>query len=139
MGTKKLFTPEEIAILRANKYTLQVTERHISYTYAFKERFWELSLAGYTGIAAFRELGYDPEVLGFERIHNPTKRIRRAAQTPEGLCERAVYGVRAKTAANDETDFEQLPDKSVAKRLQREIVYLQQQMAFKKRLCSPAS
>ena len=31
MGTKKLFTPEEVSILRANRYTLQVTVTHIVY------------------------------------------------------------------------------------------------------------
>ncbi len=33
----------------------------------------------------FRQLGYDPEVLGFERVRNITKRIRHAACTPEGI------------------------------------------------------
>ena len=77
MGTKKKFTPEELKHLQANPYTLRVTADSISYTLAFKEAFWALSLQGYTGTAAFRKLGYNTEVLGFERIHNTTKRIRR--------------------------------------------------------------
>ena len=55
---------------RANPYTLKVSEETISYTLAFKEAFWALSLQGYTGMAAFRKLGYNTQVLGFERIHN---------------------------------------------------------------------
>lgn len=49
MGTKKKFTPEELKHLQANPYTLRVTADSISYTLAFKEAFWALSLQGYTG------------------------------------------------------------------------------------------
>ena len=100
MSTKKQFTPEEIRHLRANPYTRCVTADTISYTLAFKEAFWALSLQGYTGPAAFRKLGYNTEVLGFERVHNTTKRIRREA----------------------------------ARRMRREILCLQQQMAFLKKV-----
>ena len=102
----------------------------ISYTTAFKEAFWNLSLQGYTGTAAFRELGYDLEVLGFERIHNVTKRIRRAAQTPKGLCEDSRCGVKVKRVGFAEADIEGLSQEEAAKRMQHEIIYLQQQMSF---------
>ena len=59
MGAKKKFTPEELKHLQANPYTLRVTADSISYTLAFKEAFWALSLQGYTGTAAFRKLGYN--------------------------------------------------------------------------------
>ena len=59
MGTKKKFTPEELKHLQANPYTLRVTADSISYTLAFKEAFWALSLQGYIGTAAFRKLGYN--------------------------------------------------------------------------------
>ena len=88
MSTKKQFTPEEIRHLRANPYTRCVTADTISYTLAFKEAFWALSLQGYTGPAAFRKLGYNTEVLGFES----------------------------------------------ERRMQQEIMYLQQQMAFLKKV-----
>ena len=96
MSTKKKFTPEEIKHLRANPYTLRVTEDTISYTLAFKEAFWELSLQGYTGKAAFRKLGYNTQVLGFERIHNTTKRIRQAGKSMEGFRESNLRGMRIK-------------------------------------------
>lgn len=93
MGTKKQFTPEESRHLRANPYTRCVTADTISYTLAFKEAFWALSLQGYTGPATFRKLGYNTEVLGFERVYNTTKRIRREAglrkgfmRAPEAAC-----------------------------------------------------
>ena len=87
MSTKKRFTPEEIQHLRANPYTRCVTADTISYPLAFKVAFWALSLQGYTGPAAFRKLDYNTEVLGFQRIQNTTKRIRRETKSLEGLRE----------------------------------------------------
>lgn len=104
MGTKKKFTPEELKHLQANPYTLRVTADSISYTLAFKEAFWALSLQGYTGTAAFRKLGYNTEALGFERIHNTTKRIRREARSPEGFHEGARGGVRIPGGGNSQTE-----------------------------------
>ena len=106
MSTKKQFTPEEIRHLRANPYTRCVTADTISYTLAFKEAFWALSLQGYTGPAAFRKLGYNTEVLGFERVHNTTK----------------------------ETTSADSPSVEAARRMRREILCLQQQMAFLKKV-----
>ena len=85
MGTRKKFSAAEQELLRANPYTEKVTENQISFTLAFKEAFWRLSVEGCTGNMALRKLGYDPELLGFERVHNITKRIRRAGKSPEGI------------------------------------------------------
>ena len=128
-GTRKKFTPEELKHLRANPYTLRVTADSISYTLAFKEAFWALSLQGYTGTAAFRKLGYNTEVLGFERIHNTTKRIRRAAKSPEGLHEGTRGGVRLTGGTGPAA-----PADEAARRMKREILVLQQQMAFLKKV-----
>ena len=77
MGTRKKFTPEELKHLRANPYTLRATPDSISYTLTFKEAFWALSLQGCNGAGAFHKLGYNTEVLGFERIHNTARRMKR--------------------------------------------------------------
>ena len=129
MGTRKKFTPEELKHLRANPYTLRTTADSISYTLAFKEAFWALSLQGYTGTAVFRKLGYNTEVLGFERIHNTTKRIRRAAKSPEGLHEGTRGGVRLSGGTGPAA-----PADEAARRMKREILVLQQQMAFLKKV-----
>ena len=133
MATKKKFTPEEIKNLKANPYTLRVTEDTISYTLAFKEAFWDLSVQGYTGTAAFRKLGYNTKVLGFERIHNTSKRIRQAGKSVEGFREGNPSGIRIKNEQKQQTDFAGTPSNETAKRMQREIVCLQQQMAFLKK------
>ena len=134
MSTKRKFTPEEIQNLEANPYTLRVTEDRISYTLAFKEEFWKLSLQGYTGTAAFRKLGYNTEVIGFERIHNTTKRIRRDAQSIGGLHEGNSGGVYINRSRKSKTDSAESQAEEATKRMQKEIVCLQQQMAFLKKV-----
>ena len=51
MGTRKKFSATEQELLRANPYTEKVTENQISFTLAFKEAFWRLSVEGCTGAA----------------------------------------------------------------------------------------
>ena len=111
-----------------------MTADSISYTLAFKEAFWALSLQGYTGTAAFRKLGYNTEALGFERIHNTTKRIRREARSPEGFHEGARGGVRIPGGGNSQTEGTSAPSDEAARRMKREILCLQQQMAFLKKV-----
>ena len=123
MGARKIFSAEELKRLRANPYTLRATADSISYTLAFKEAFWALSLQGYTGTAAFRKLGYNTEVLGLERIHNTTKRIRREAKSLEGLCEGTRGGVRLAGGMGLAS-----PADEAAGRMKREILMFQQQM-----------
>ena len=134
MSTKKKFTPDEIRDLKADPYTQHVTESTITYTLAFKEAFWQLSLEGYTGPAAFRKLGYNTEVLGFERIHNTSKRLRKAAQTAEGFYGSESGRLRIKRGAGIEANHEDMVSNEGAKRMQREIIHLQQQMAFLKKV-----
>ena len=103
-------------------------------TLAFKEEFWKLSLQGYTGTAAFRKLGYNTEVIGFERIHNTTKRIRRDAQSIGGLHEGNSGGVYINRSRKSKTDSAESQAEEATKRMQKEIVCFQQQMAFLKKL-----
>ncbi len=134
MSVKKRFSPAEVEKLRANPYTERVTAEQISFALAFKEEFWRLSVEGCTGNIAFRRLGYDPEVLGFERVHNITKRIRRAARTPEGLQGKATSRMRISKENFSRAELEKMSRRESEQRLQNEIVHLQQQMAFLKKL-----
>lgn len=134
MSTKKRFTIEEMETLRENPYTESVTADVIRFTQSFKEEFWRLSVEGSTGNAAFRKLGYDPEMLGFERVHNITKRIRRAAKTPEGLKGVTKSRMRISKEFFTNAKLENMSRRESEQRLKNEIVYLQQQMAFLKKL-----
>lgn len=133
MGTRKKFSAAEQELLRANPYTEKVTENQISFTLAFKEAFWRLSVEGCTGMA-LRKLGYDPELLGFERVHNITKRIRRAGKSPEGIQPAPKSQMRISREQFGAAELEKMFRRESERRMQQEIVYLQQQMAFLKKL-----
>lgn len=134
MGTRKKFSAAEQELLRANPYTEKVTENQISFTLAFKEAFWRLSVEGCTGNMALRKLDYDPELLGFERVHNITKRIRRAGKSPEGIQPAPKSRMRISREQFGAAELEKMSRRESERRMQQEIVYLQQQMAFLKKL-----
>ena len=134
MSTKKLFTPEEVEILKENPYTWKVSADRITYTQEFQKAFWDLSLQGLSGTDAFRALGYDPKILGKERIHNTTKRIRKQGNSPEGIRPKPRKWMRTTRKKFKVADLEKMSHKEAAKRMQQEIVYLQQQVEFLKKV-----
>ena len=134
MSTKKLFTPEEVEILKENPYTWKVSLDRITYTQEFQRAFWELSLQGLSGMDAFRKLGYDPRILGKERVHNTTKRIRKQGNSPEGIRLKPRKWMRTTKKRFKAADLEKMSHKEAAKRMQQEIVYLQQQVEFLKKI-----
>lgn len=134
MSTKRLFTPEEIEILKENPYTWKVSLDRITYTQEFQRAFWELSLQGLSGTDAFRKLGYDPRILGKERVHNTTKRIRKQGNSPEGIRLKPRKWMRTTKKRFKAADLEKMSRKEAAKRMQQEIVYLQQQVEFLKKI-----
>ena len=100
----------------------EVTADQISFTLAFKKAFWQLSVEGCTGNAAFRKLGYDPDILGFEHVHNITKRIRRAVWTPEGIRGKAKTRMRISREKFSNADLEKMFRRESEQRLQNEII-----------------
>ena len=67
MANKKI-TPEEMAILKANPYVLEVTEDIIHFSASFKSSFWDRLQHGMKPPDIFRELGIDPNLLGTGRV-----------------------------------------------------------------------
>ena len=121
MGTRKKFSAAEQELLRANPYTEKVTEHQISFTLAFKEAFWRLSVEGCTGNMALRKLGYDPELLGFERVHNITKRIRRAGKSPEGIQPAPKSRMRISREQFGAAELEKMSRRESERRMQKAI------------------
>ena len=121
MGTRKKFSAAEQELLRANPYTEKVTEHQISFTLVFKEAFWRLSVEGCTGNMALRKLGYDPELLGFERVHNITKRIRRAGKSPEGIQPAPKSRMRISREQFGAAELEKMSRRESERRMQKAI------------------
>ncbi len=113
--------------------TITICNRRHSHA-NFEQSVLCLSVEGCTGNSAFHKLGYDPDVLGFERVHNITKRIRRAARAPEGIKGRAKSRMRISKGNFSSAELEKMSRRESERRLQNEIVHLQQQMAFLKKL-----
>ena len=121
MGTRKKFSAADQELLRANPYTEKVTEHQISFTLAFKEAFWRLSVEGSTGNMALRKLGYDPELLGFERVHNITKRIRHAGKSPEGIQPAPKSRMRISREQFGAAELEKMSRRESERRMQKAI------------------
>lgn len=121
MGTRKKFSVVEQELLRANPYTEKVTENQISFTLAFKEAFLRLSVEGCTENMALRKLGYDPELLGFERVHNITKRIRRAGKSPEGIQPAPKSRMRISREQFSAAELEKMSRRESERRMQKAI------------------
>ena len=126
----KLFTKVEQEMLKANPYTLYVSERYIKYTVEFK-RFLlnEISKPGITQKQAFRNAGYDPDILGHERIVSTVKKIRQEAASPKGLHDTGP--------SRDRLAREDLSRKrydTAIRELQNELVKTRQELKYKKKI-----
>ena len=76
--SKKLFTEEEIIILKQNKYVKKVTSKGITYTDEFKRIFIDENTNGKFPRQIFEENDFSIEILGMKRIESAGKRWRSA-------------------------------------------------------------
>lgn len=125
-----LFTKEQQEALRVNPYTLSVTERQIRFTALFKRLLLaEIAKPGVTQNQAFRNLGYDPDVLGKSRVTSTVKNIRVQAASPQGLHD---PGFSSKRLARE--DLSRQRAEVAIKKLQRELLRTQQELSFVKKI-----
>ena len=76
--SKKLFTEEEVNILKNNEYVKKVSLKGITYTDEFKRIFIDESNSGKTARIIFEEYGFPVEILGMRRIKGCSDRWRSA-------------------------------------------------------------
>ena len=74
---RNYFTDEDIEILSKNKYVKKVTNKTISFTKEFKELFIEESNTGKGPTRIFVEQGFNPYILGSNRIKKFSGRIKK--------------------------------------------------------------
>ena len=126
---EKLFTPEQPKALASNPYPRTVNDRQIRFTVEFKRYLLsELSSPKMRHFQIFRNAGYDPDVLGRNRIDAIIRRVRREAASEKGIHE---------TAATDKLLKEDLSKKRTAaaiRDLQEEVIKLKQQIEFLKKI-----
>lgn len=124
------FTDEEVKVLRENKYTAFVSNSSIRFTLEFKEMFLEKKKEGVPARRIFLEAGYDVDILGTSRIKNLSKRIPKEASAPCGLHE--GYHIHRKRP--EDADYSRMASEEAMAAMQREIVYLRQELDFIKKI-----
>ncbi len=128
---QSIFTPEQVDILAANKFTAMVEPRYIYFTLEFKNLFLSRYEQGYSSREIFEEFGYDPNILGDNRIYGFPRRLRKQLEDKGTLTE-DFPGAKAKKILN--TDYNTLPSQQSVSAMQRELIYLRQQVEFLKKL-----
>ena len=127
-NNKVPFTPDEIAKLAANPYTLSVNEYQIRYTVAFKKYLLaEHEAHGTPWKEIFRKAGYDPDILKGRRIESTVANIRREAASERGLHETAS----SKKFADKDLEKQQM--KTAIRDLQKEVIRQGQMIEFLKK------
>lgn len=125
------FTQEQLEILRSNPYTEWVSAQRIHYTMDFKFFALKEAQAGLSSVKIFEKAGYDPAILGKQRIYSTIKAIKREAASPEGL--KPSRGAKqAKRFA--EANLSKHKDSTAIKKLQEQIIYLEQEIEFLKKI-----
>ncbi|MCP1095487.1 MULTISPECIES: IS3 family transposase [Peribacillus] len=76
--SKKIFTEKETKQLSTNKYVKAVGTKGITYTDEFKHIFISEREKGKAAREIFEHCGFDPEVLGMDRIYSANKRWQNA-------------------------------------------------------------
>lgn len=128
--SKKVFTSEEVEMLRGNKYTFAVTPHMLSFTKEFKELFWEEYQAGAIPRQILEKYGYPAEVLGKKRIWGIAHVIKNQYHSPEGLHEGPLLKQGKRTDKDAQTTEE------LVSKLQGEVEYLRQELEFLKKISS---
>lgn len=128
----KTFTPEEIQILSKNPNTYDVSMYRLSFTKEAKEKILELYESGLSASKIVKSLGYDPEMLGMQRVKNIAYRVRLEAESDYGIHEGYVNRRKNRITASQITWMEENGE-SYAK-LKNEIIYLREEVEFLKKI-----
>jgi len=128
---KSIFTPEQIELLAANPFTAKVNCRQILFTLDFQNLFLSRYEKGDTSTEIFTDCGYDPDILGQQRIYGFARRLRERVESGRPLTEN--YG-NAKADKPSRIDYNTMPSQISVAAMQRELAYLRQQVDFLKKI-----
>lgn len=124
MGTK-CFTDEEKKSLLQVPYTLKVSDKTITFTNAFKKRFWEMYQDGYTPREIMKSSGYDLDLFSDSRLTSIHASVKRwvEAGCPEQEGKRHRLSV-----VNEHPNTQTVID------MQKELIYHRQLLEFLKKI-----
>jgi transposase len=123
---RNYFTQEQQDELRKNPYIQNVSEKSITYTKEFKEKFEEEYRAGKLPLEILADMGINHNILGKRRKDSLVSRMKLYELRPEG-CEDTRGNNSGRPSTKDLTDVEKI------KRLEQKIAYLNQENEFLKK------
>lgn len=123
---KHYFTKEQQEILNKNIYIKKVSEKAITYTEEFRDKFFEEYSNGKLPQMILTELGIDPKILGSSRIRGLTYRIKNNHDRIDGQAD-----TRKNNSGRPRT--KDLSDEEQIERLKQKIAYLNQENEFLKK------
>jgi transposase len=123
---KNHFTEEQQNELRKNPYIQKVSEKSITYTKEFKEKFEEEYHAGKLPSQILADMGIDPRILGRKRKSSLVERMKLYESRLEG-CEDTRKNSSGRPSTKELTDADKV------KRLEQKIAYLKQENEFLKK------
>ena len=120
----KLFTEEEMEILRSNPYTYKVFPNQIKFSRKFKELYLEeFEINGLTNKEILLKYGYDPEILGSPRCRRLSTLFKEQLD-PE-------RSTRKRESKKEE--IQEVTPKTIQE-LQQKVDYLEQEIDFLKKI-----
>lgn len=125
--SKLRFSKDDIEKLKDNPYILNISEKAITYTDEFKEKFMELYSKGKMPTEIFRLCEIYPEIIGQKRIDMVAYRLKKKLEYGEELTDkRKEFSGRPKS--------KELTKDEEIKRLKHKIQYQEQQIEFLKKI-----
>lgn len=125
--SKLRFCKEDIEKLKDNPYISNISEKAITYTDEFKEKFVELYNKGKMPTEIFRLCEIPPEIIGRKRIDMLSYRLKKKVEYGEELIDkRKEFSGRPKS--------KELTKDEEIQRLKHKIQYQEQQIEFLKKI-----
>lgn len=136
--SRKIFTEEEVAILRQNPYVVTVSSKRIHYSPEFKQLFWKEYNETGNPTSIMRKYGFDPKILGFPRIRQMQIDIKQ--EIAKGATCYADISIKDKQVKTDtKSEIKRTPELRLLKenqKLREENEYLKEKLAFLKKIIS---
>lgn len=123
---KNYFTEKQQEELRANLYIKNISEKAITYTQEFREKFSMEYQSGKLPSCILREMGIDPQIIGLKRKNSIVQRTKQYELRNDGFEDARAKGAGRPTTKN-------LTDAEKLKRLEQKVEYLKQENEFLKK------
>lgn len=127
---RRLFTEYELEILSQNPYTYRIRARQLLFTAEFKTIFWERYQAGGDVQQIFEDMGYEPLMVGYYRMHSVPQNLRKVVDAGRAFTD--GYSKKSNDAVGRGRNQDSA--EAEAAEMKHEIAYLRQHVDFLKKI-----